>query len=68
MDIFAFGSALHEIITSHAPYEGLDERKIRARYTRGEFPETETLEAIGDIIKDCWQGSYNGAEILADQL
>jgi hypothetical protein len=38
-DIFTFGSALHEIITSHTLYEGLNEREIRAQYLRGDLLE-----------------------------
>jgi serine/threonine protein kinase len=67
-DIFAFGSVLYEIMTRHAPYEGWNEREIRARYLKGEFPETESLQAIGTIIKKCWQGSYNRSEILVHDL
>ncbi|KAI0398659.1 kinase-like protein [Xylaria palmicola] len=67
-DLFAFGSVLYEILTRHAPYEGLNETEIRARYVKGEFPETNSLQAIGTVIKKCWEGHYCGAETVVNDL
>ncbi|EGX88115.1 protein kinase, putative [Cordyceps militaris CM01] len=66
-DLFAFGSVLYEIMTGHAPYEGLDETEIRDRYQKREFPETDSLE-VGTIIKRCWQGHYQGLEAVVKEL
>lgn len=63
-DLFAFGGVLYEIIIGHAPYEGLDEMEIRARYLKGEFPDTKSLQHIGTIINKCWQGSYCGSDVV----
>lgn len=59
-DLFAFGSVLYEIMTRQAPYNGLSDEEISTRYSKGEFPNTEFLQAIGGIIRRCWQGRYNG--------
>jgi hypothetical protein len=63
-DLFAFGSVLYEIMTGHAPYNGLPDEEIRTRYSKGEFPNTEFLQAIGSIIRKCWQGRYSGCETV----
>ncbi len=44
-DLFAFGSVPCEIMTTHRPYEA----EITARYARGDFPEAESLGAIGTL-------------------
>ncbi|KAI2618125.1 kinase-like protein [Hypoxylon sp. NC1633] len=67
-DLFAFGSVIYEIMTTHCPYDGLDETEITARYARGEFPETESLGAIGTIIKKCWQGAYSASDEIINDL
>ena len=67
-DLFAFGGVLYEIMTTHAPYEGLDETEIRARYLKGKFPNTKALQGIGTVIEKCWQGSYRGSDEVVDDL
>lgn len=58
-DLFAFGSVLYEIMTRQAPYNGLSDEEISTRYSKGEFPNIEFLQVIGDIIRRCWQGRYS---------
>jgi serine/threonine protein kinase len=67
-DLFAFGSVLYEIMTGQAPYNGLTDEEIRTRYSKGEFPNTEFLQAIGSIIRKCWQDRYNGCETVIRDL
>ena len=55
-------------MTGYAPYNGLDEAKIRARYLNGEFPDTTSLQEVGTVIKKCWQGNYFGSDIVVDDL
>ncbi|KAH9204766.1 hypothetical protein DL95DRAFT_430257 [Leptodontidium sp. 2 PMI_412] len=45
-----------------APYNGLSDEEISTRYSKGEFPNTEFLQAIGGIIRRCWQGRYSGCD------
>jgi serine/threonine protein kinase len=67
-DIFAFGSVVYEIMTGKAPYSGLSESEIVARYKRGEFADTASLGEIGVLIRKCWMGQYDGCTQLADDL
>jgi serine/threonine protein kinase len=67
-DIFALGSALYEIMTEVAPYHELSEEEIDARYSDADFPETESLGSIGDIIKYCWQGQYGSVDAIITDI
>jgi serine/threonine protein kinase len=67
-DLFALGSVLYEITTSHPPYKDLDGAEIRSLYPERKFPETASLGAIGAIIEKCWQGSYSGAGSVVEDL
>lgn len=67
-DLFAFGSVIYEIMTTHCPYDGLDETEITARYASGKFPETESLGAVGTIINKCWQGTYSASDDIINDL
>ncbi|KAF1964433.1 kinase-like protein [Bimuria novae-zelandiae CBS 107.79] len=66
-DLFAFSSVLYEIMTGNAPYGDLTKDKILNQYSKGDFPNTKFLQAIGDVIRKCWQSEYNRFElVLAD--
>ena len=67
-DLFAFGSVLYEIMTGVAPYHTLSEADIYARYSKGEFPETKSLQAIGSIVRKCWQGRYDASDAVIRDL
>jgi serine/threonine protein kinase len=67
-DIFAFGSVLYEIMTGNAPYRDLAEDEILSRYSKGVFPDTSSLQAIGGVIRKCWQGQYDGFELVVGDL
>lgn len=57
-DIFAFGSDLYEMVTGSVPYEGLESEVISDNYNKGLYPEIESLEDIGKVISNCWNGQY----------
>ncbi|KAF1914468.1 kinase-like domain-containing protein [Ampelomyces quisqualis] len=67
-DLFAFGSVLYEIMTGKAPYAELADDEILGRYSKGDFPETDSLQATGNVIRKCWQGQYNGFELVVGDL
>jgi serine/threonine protein kinase len=67
-DIFALGSVLYEIMTGNAPYSAVPEDEISLQYSKGAFPDTIFLGAIGDVIRKCWQGQYTGAELVVKDL
>jgi serine/threonine protein kinase len=58
-DIFALGSTLYEVMTESRRYIGLSDNAIHYRYSKGKFPETESLGTIGSIITKCWRGEYS---------
>jgi serine/threonine protein kinase len=67
-DIFAFGSLVYEIMTGASPHKGLSECEIKALCEKGEFADTSSLGVVGDIIRKCWMGNYQGFEPLAHDL
>ncbi|RSL40753.1 hypothetical protein CEP54_016031 [Fusarium duplospermum] len=50
-DLFAFGCVLYEIMTQQIPHDGKTDSEIRGLYTRGVFPDTSSLGALGRISR-----------------
>lgn len=67
-DIFAFGSAMYEIMTGERPYSSLSEVDTRMRYQNKEFPDVASLGSLGHVIRACWEGSYRNSKALAKDL
>lgn len=67
-DIFALGSTLYEIMTGVVPYYECSEEEVKARYSKGKFPETKFLGSIGDIITRCWHGRYSRFEAIITDI
>lgn len=67
-DLFAFGSVLYQLLTGNPPYDGLSEEDTFAKYSKGIFPRTESLDGFGSIITKCWQGEYSGCKSAIDDL
>ncbi|KAH6712138.1 kinase-like domain-containing protein [Leptodontidium sp. MPI-SDFR-AT-0119] len=67
-DIFALGSTLYEIMTGDVPYHELPEEEVEARYSKGEFPETNFLGPIGDVITLCWHGQYSSFDTIITDI
>jgi len=55
-EIFAFGSALYEMVTGHEPYAGeeLSDTDIERRFRLKMFPETKELKVLGTVVARCW--------------
>lgn len=66
--LFAFGSVLYEIMTGDVPYKGLWDKEIHSRYLKGEFPDTESLQTVGNVIRKCWEGKYNRCETIVEDM
>lgn len=60
-DLFALGSTIYYIVTSHVPYEELPDDEVTLRYERKEFPNVDGLKC-GSAIEGCWTGDFKSAE------
>jgi len=60
-DLFALGSTMYYILTSHVPYEDLPDDEVAVKYERKEFPNVEVLPC-GRAIEGCWTGDFKSAE------
>ncbi|KAG9249451.1 kinase-like domain-containing protein [Emericellopsis atlantica] len=67
-DIFAFGSAMYELIAGERQYSSLSEVETRIRYQNKEFPDITALGSLCHIIRACWEGSYSNSKALAEDL
>lgn len=67
-DLFALGSLLYQLTTGQAPYNLLTEREIEERYSRQEFPTTDSVGYIGKVIRGCWEGRYDGSSMVVGDL
>lgn len=67
-DLFAFGSVLYQLLSGKPPYNGLSEDEICARYSKGIFPETQSLEVFGSIVTKCWHGQYSECKAIIHDM
>lgn len=66
-DLFALGSAIYYIMLGREPYDALSEDEVTARYSRGNFPEVDSIPC-GKIILGCWEGGFNDADKVFQAL
>ena len=55
-------------MTRNIASDGDSEKEIQDRYRNCQFPNTESLGAIGRVITKCWQGKYTGCEAVVRDL
>ena len=60
-DLFAMGSTLYELAVGEAPYNGVAEDVIEARYAEGVFPSVDGI-FYDCIIMGCWIGNISSAK------
>ncbi|TAQ88920.1 hypothetical protein B7494_g2756 [Chlorociboria aeruginascens] len=61
-ELFALGSATHEIITGSKPYQDLPDHEISAAFLEGRYPDLKSISAFGNIIMGCWRHNYTTVE------
>lgn len=52
-DIFALGSAIFELATSHPPYPAQSYKAMQNQYRNGKFKKVNNLPELGHIITKC---------------
>ncbi|KAL5113183.1 hypothetical protein ACEQ8H_008947 [Pleosporales sp. CAS-2024a] len=60
-DLFALGSAIYEIMAWKKPLPELTDEEVLERFDRESFPDVSNVPC-GNIIKQCWNERYGGAE------
>lgn len=69
-EIFAFGSALYEMVTGQGPYAGefakeVFDSEVESRFRKKQFPDVTSLRVLGKIIAGCWNLKFSTmAEVL----
>ncbi|KAL8713135.1 MAG: hypothetical protein Q9220_002656 [cf. Caloplaca sp. 1 TL-2023] len=71
-EIFAFGSALHNMITGHDIFPELDyeedHNEIVRRLRDGEFPDTSNFSVLADVTSNCWRLQYKSMQDVVDAI
>ncbi|KAE8355112.1 kinase-like domain-containing protein [Aspergillus coremiiformis] len=58
-EIFAFGSALYEMVTGDEPYSEKDDSEIEELYRHNIFPDVTGLGPLGPVITRCWTSDFH---------
>ena len=67
-DIFALGSAMYELITTHEPYEDMHEWEVDQQYTKAIFPTLpqgqayKRVASIFRVARRCWKLHVESAD------
>lgn len=56
-ELFALGSMIYEIYADEAPFEGLEDGDVQARYRRAQYPEVTHLPQW-PMILSCWSVEF----------
>ncbi|KAL8951492.1 MAG: hypothetical protein Q9222_002546 [Ikaeria aurantiellina] len=71
-EIFAFGSALHNMNVGHDIFPELDYEKdhneIVRRLRNQEFPDTSNFSVLGDVTLSCWRLQYESMQDVVDTV
>jgi serine/threonine protein kinase len=61
-ELFALGSTVYEIMTGLKPYHDLPDHEVSAAFSKGHYPDLESVPALKNTIMGCWGQSYATAE------
>ncbi|KMU81587.1 hypothetical protein DIZ76_010018 [Coccidioides immitis] len=65
-ELFALGSAIHEIWTTRQPYEELEDNEVEKCYKQKQFPIIDL--PVSEIIYKCWLEQYTAADEVVAEL
>lgn len=71
-DIFAFGCAIHEVVTGRQPHNELAAcadrfLRIKELYAEGRYPEVQNVP-LGDLMRGCWHGTFSSMNEILQEL
>jgi hypothetical protein len=65
-EIFALGSTIYELETTHQPYYDKTDTEIERLFSAQDFPDTSAL-VLSEIVMKCWKAEYeNIGEVRED--
>ncbi|KAH6627487.1 kinase-like domain-containing protein [Chaetomium tenue] len=65
-ELFALGSLLYEVETTHRPFDDKTEEDVEALFGSNQYPTTSELVLV-EVIRKCWAMTYSSAsEVVAD--
>ncbi|KAB8239984.1 kinase-like domain-containing protein [Aspergillus flavus] len=67
-EIFAFGSALYEMVTGNEPYSDKEESEIEELYRRNIFPDVTGLGPLGPVINRCWTSDFHRMSEIVEYI
>ncbi|KAI9807637.1 MAG: hypothetical protein M1825_005578 [Sarcosagium campestre] len=67
-EIFAFGSALYEMVAGHKPYSELSEDEIEERFRTKQFPDVTQFRQLGPVMTACWYLKFDSMTDVRKEL
>ena len=66
-ELFALGSAIHEVMEWRVPFWGVLDYELDGRYADDDLPEVAADNITADVIRKCWQEEYESAgQVVVD--
>jgi serine/threonine protein kinase len=66
-ELHTLGSTIYEIVTCSKPYRGLEDWEMDRLLEERKYPDVSKL-AIGQVVRKCWNGEFNSAAEVADEI
>jgi serine/threonine protein kinase len=67
-EIFAFGSALYEIMTGRPPYEDKSDSEVERLFISREYPKVCGATTLGYIITRCWNVQFSSMDEILKSI
>lgn len=67
-ELFALGSAVHEVMEWHVPFLDVPEHELEGLYADDQLPELAGDNLAVDVIRKCWYEEYESAGQVVDEL
>jgi hypothetical protein len=67
-ELFALGSAVHEVMEWHVPFLDVPEHELEVLYADDRLPELAVDNVAAEVIRKCWYEEYESAGQVVDEL